>query len=288
MMFYDEDDVIGGKSSGVSVIGDKVITLNWAMVHRDSLGEPLLFCVFVDTTGIVTVVPAVDGDCPANCPPQTPRPRPMAEEDLVEHGFAGYRVWVREVWRLDKFELARQFDWGQDSVSAAGYWSFDKHYNDSIRTYAVEPVQNAFPYEFSVTAIMSEETEDTARDTVEVDYELMCLEGNKTGIVYPLGGVQDNLASIQAIPNPYRAGADWEYTDDPQRITFIGLPGKATIRIYTAAADHVRTLIHENPESDQEFWNLRNEDGDEVAPGVYIWAVESGTTTAQGRLLIIK
>jgi hypothetical protein len=280
MVFDDENDVIGGKSKGISVLGDKTVTLYWAMVLCDSLGEPLLYCV--DTLG--TVVPAGE-NCPESClETETPRPLPIDERDIP--GFGGYRVWSREVWRLDEFDMAREYIYGEDDTLAAGYWSFQPFYVDSIKAYTAS-VQNAFPYEFSVTAFMSGVAES-------VNYD--CLEANRTGILYPLEGVKSNLSNVQVIPNPYRASADWEYGGQ-RRVTFIGLPSTATIRIYTVAADLVRTLEHADPESDQEFWDLRTKNGDEVAPGVYIWAVEADvpgdssetvTLTAQGRLLVIK
>lgn len=268
MVFDDPEEVIGGKSAGISVVGDKQITLYWAMVLADSLGEPLLFCV--DSLG--TVIPAGE-DCPAD---QTPRPLPIDERDIPN--FGGYRIWAREVWRLDEFELAREYVFGEDDTLAAGYWSFEPFYVDSLKTY-VASVQNAFPYEFSVTAFT-----EGAPDSV--NYE--CLEANRTGILYPLGGVMGGLDGVQVIPNPYRSSADWEYGGQ-RRVAFVGLPSKATIRIYTVAADLVRVLDHENPDSDQESWDLRTDGGEEVAPGVYIWQVEADDgQTAQGRMMIIK
>lgn len=265
MVFDDEDDVIAGKSTGISVLGDKSITLHWAMVLCDSLGEPLLFSV--DSLGNVI----------APCDTCLNRPLPIDERDVPD--FGGYRVWSREAWRLDEFDLAREYVFGEDDSLAAGYWSFEPFYEDSLKIYTARSVQNAFPYEFSVTAFRA-----SAPESVNYD----CLEANRTGIVHPLGGVKDDLVHVQVIPNPYRASADWEYGGQ-RRVTFVGLPGKATILIYTVAADLVRTLTHENPESDQEFWDLKTSNGDEVAPGVYIWVVQTEDVgTTQGRLMVIK
>ena len=71
-------------------------------------------------------------------------------------------------------------------------------------------------------------------------------------------------------------------------MTFIGLPETATIAIYTVSADHVRTLRHQDAESDLEFWDLKNSDGEEVAPGVYMYHVESGGKSVEGKVMIIK
>ncbi len=85
-----------------------------------------------------------------------------------------------------------------------------------------------------------------------------------------------------------RSSADWEYGGQ-RRIAFIGLPSEATIRIYTVAGTLVRTLDHSDPQSDLESWDLRNEDGEEVAPGVYIWDVDAGELgDANGKVMIMK
>ncbi|MFH1502327.1 MAG: hypothetical protein ABIG03_04705 [Candidatus Eisenbacteria bacterium] len=199
------------------------------------------------------------------------------ERDIPD--FGGYRVWVREVWRLETFDLAREYVWGEDDTNAAGYWSLRPFYVDSVRVFVARSVQNAFPYEFSVTAFKASNP-----DSVNFD----CLEENRSGVIYPREGIPTSLSGIQVIPNPYRASADWEYGGN-RRVTFVQLPEACTIRIYTVAADLVRTLRHESLDSDQEFWDLKNSDGEEVAPGVYIWALEAdGIGSAEGKMLIVK
>ena len=70
------------------------------------------------------------------------------------------------------------------------------------------------------------------------------------------------------------------------------------------AADHVITLDADDQRDDQHDWDLRNGDGEEVAPGVYIWQVDAPALyemgygnvlevvqeggVAYGRLMIIK
>lgn len=205
------------------------------------------------------------------------------ERDIED--FGGYRVWIKEVWRVETFDLAREYVWGEDDTLAAGYWSLEPFYEDSVRVFAARSVQNAFPYQFSVTTFKASNP-----DSINFD----CIERNKSRIVYPHQSLPSSLEGIEVIPNPYRASADWEYGGQ-RRVTFVQLPETCTIRIYTVAADLVRTLHHESLDSDQEFWDLKNSDGEEVAPGVYIWAVAHETEggvenlgTAEGKMLIIK
>ena len=202
----------------------------------------------------------------------------MGEDEVNVDNFGGYRIWMKEVWQDADLKLVREYVWGESDTTAAGYWPFPPWYEMPIRTYRDFELQNAFPYEFSVTAF-----EAGVEDT-----NFVCLAENRTGVVYPRTGISTRLKDIQCIPNPYRMSADWEYGGQ-RRVTFVGLPGAATIRIYTTSASLVRTLRHEDPDSDLEFWNLKNSDGEDVAAGVYIWAVEADNIgSIDGKIMIIK
>ena len=254
-----------------SRIGDKFAVIGWGMENADQELPP----------------PAPGVDCPEG----------------VECDFGGYRLWMREVWKNpdpspESFSLVREYVLGEENENAAGYWHFPPFYaeepvclqwvtSDSchpdfeiagVRRDSAAMFNNSFPYEFSVTAF-------STNDPQAIDYE--GIDANRTGVVYPRAGVRSGLSAVRCIPNPYRAAADWEYGGQ-RRVTFIGLPETATIMIYTVSADHVRTLKHQDAESDLEFWDLKNKDGDEIAPGVYIYQVESGGETAEGKVMIIK
>lgn len=197
--------------------------------------------------------------------------------------FGGYRVWMREVWKNpdpspESFSLVREYVLDEDDPQAAGFWPFGPYYEQPTRADSADIFQNAFPYEFAVTAF-------SAADPQAVNYG--CIENTRTGVVYPRVGTRDDLSAVRCIPNPYRASADWEYGGQ-RRVSFIGLPAEATIRIYTVSADHVRTLTHSDSESDLEFWDLKNSDGEEVAPGVYVYQVESGSESMASKVMIIK
>ena len=203
-------------------------------------------------------------------------------DDVYGVEFGGYRVWVKEVWNSEEFYLEREYVWGEEDTEAAGYWDLEPFYEDSIRVYTDRHAHNAFPYMVSVTAF--EAGVSSVNDTCLVD------NSEFAGIVYPRAGQQDVLKKIQAIPNPYRASAAWEHGGE-RRITFVRLPETATIRIYTVSAKLVETLYHDDPngDNDQEDWDLKNSDDEDVAPGVYIWAVEApGLGSITGKIMVIK
>ena len=106
------------------------------------------------------------------------------------------------------------------------------------------------------------------------------------------------VEDVFVVPNPYVAGrqpAGWDLAGndaDPTgtRIAFAGLPeGSSTIRIYTLAGDLVQTLEHDSRTGGgTAFWNLITRSGQDVASGVYLYAVTSGKETSRGRLVIIR
>ncbi len=228
----------------------------------------------------------------------------QAEHEIDD--FGGYRLWMREVWQnpvvdtlqpWESFSLVREYVLNEDDSNAAGYWHFPAFHNEEpvcvewigtecdsfvtgVRRDSALMFQNAFPYEFVVTTFSASDP--------QANNKACFRPARTTGIVYPRVGTRSDLAAVRCIPNPYRAEADWEHGGQ-RRVVFIGLPETATIRIYTVAADIVRTLEHNDAESDIEPWDLKNDAGDEVAPGVYIFQVESeGLGSKDGKVMIIK
>jgi len=94
---------------------------------------------------------------------------------------------------------------------------------------------------------------------------------------------------VRTVPDPYVAGHEVEAGTGGHRLFFTGLPGACTIRIYTAAGDWVRTLVHDSPASDTEAWDLRNSDRQHVAYGLYVFHVQGRDGREQtGRFLVIR
>ncbi|NOZ74749.1 MAG: hypothetical protein GXO90_05145 [FCB group bacterium] len=110
--------------------------------------------------------------------------------------------------------------------------------------------------------------------------------------------VAKQMDRIAVVPNPYVASSGFE-TPPPQvftygrgdrRVDFIHLPQVCTIRIYTIAGEHVKTLEHAGDLYDgTESWDLLSKDQFDIAPGIYIYHVETPDGQERvGRLAIIK
>jgi len=97
------------------------------------------------------------------------------------------------------------------------------------------------------------------------------------------------------VPNPWRGGAAWDLTpssSDPTgtHIDFAGLPNKpCDVRIYTLAGDLVQTLRHAGGLGTGTVrWNMISRNGQDIASGVYLYAVSCDGESKVGRFTVIR
>ncbi|MCF7832525.1 MAG: hypothetical protein K9N05_02970 [Candidatus Marinimicrobia bacterium] len=89
-----------------------------------------------------------------------------------------------------------------------------------------------------------------------------------------IGLTEDDLARIKVVPNPYLVSAQWEQSQYTKKLLFTNLPSECTIKIYTLTGEFVKMVEHDNPYDDSEAWDLTTINRQEVAPGLYVFAVE--------------
>ncbi len=98
---------------------------------------------------------------------------------------------------------------------------------------------------------------------------------------------------VKVVPNPYIVFNGWEKTSEQRNIKFTHLPSTCTIRIFTTAGDVVKVINHKDTKTqplDQggtATWDLLNDYQQLIAPGVYIFHVESPVGEYTGKLMII-
>ena len=104
-----------------------------------------------------------------------------------------------------------------------------------------------------------------------------------------------DLGRIRVYPNPYVTANPQEPTNPfnegrgERRITFTHLPDRCTIRIYNVRGELVDTIERNSQINDgAENWDLRSDDGLNVAYGVYLYHVESPYGEMTGRFAVIK
>ena len=99
---------------------------------------------------------------------------------------------------------------------------------------------------------------------------------------------QENLDNVKVVPNPYIVNSDFDETQYKRKLRFTRLPSKCTITIYTVTGEEVRKLEHDDLEDGNTWWDLRSYNNQEVAPGLYIYIVETADSKKIDKFAIIR
>ena len=96
-----------------------------------------------------------------------------------------------------------------------------------------------------------------------------------------------SLDKVIFVPNPYHLSGG------ANSMAFRNLPHRATIRIYSSAGDLIKQIDHRNNTSIQR-WDGRNEVGEQIAPGIYVYHIEAlredqrGKNSVSGKFAVIR
>ena len=99
---------------------------------------------------------------------------------------------------------------------------------------------------------------------------------------------QEEIDQVKVVPNPYIVRSDFNESELVRQIEFIRLPQHCTITIFTVSGEKVISFEHHDEYNDREFWNLRTVNNQEVAPGLYIYAVEAEGKKHIGKFAIVR
>jgi hypothetical protein len=78
------------------------------------------------------------------------------------------------------------------------------------------------------------------------------------------------------VPDPYYATSQFDLSPASKELKFVGLPAKATVRIYSMSGVLVDMISHEDASGGGSTpWDLRNRSGQYVASGVYFFHVST-------------
>ena len=107
----------------------------------------------------------------------------------------------------------------------------------------------------------------------------------------------EDLDKIKVVPSPYIVTNTMEpslrniFLNQRRRIMFTHIPAKCTIKIFTISGYFVDEIKVDNePSNGIVHWDLLTKDNLEIAPGVYIYYVESKITgnVKFGKFSVIK
>jgi len=84
---------------------------------------------------------------------------------------------------------------------------------------------------------------------------------------------EDMLNDIKVVPNPYFVSSNFNEDVNGNRLMFTNLVSNCKITIYTISGEVVDIINHNGGGS--AYWDLKNQNGSNVAPGLYIFRAES-------------
>ncbi len=216
-------------------------------------------------------------------------------------GFAGYQIWRGQSRDPADFELLRTYSlldstWtfvgtertfvDPDSIIARGTE------RDEDRQVPLPGPFNGFAYYYSVTWFDAYVVPNSNPPQFTIYDRQSIAEGMMDKPVYPGRVAREQtplLADVKVVPNPYNPDAQYDRQAFPgePRVQFIHLPRQAKVEIYTSSGDIVRSLTHEE-DDDSLDWDLKNNDGKNVAPGIYIYYITAGGETNRGKFVVIR
>ncbi|MCB4790540.1 MAG: Ig-like domain-containing protein [Elusimicrobia bacterium] len=94
-----------------------------------------------------------------------------------------------------------------------------------------------------------------------------------------LGAPAMDLSFAYAFPVPFKA--------QDNSITFTNLSSNAVIKIYTVTGELVKTINHTSGDA-QDTWDVKNEQGEAVASGTYLYLIKNEQEMKKGKLVIIR
>ncbi len=90
-----------------------------------------------------------------------------------------------------------------------------------------------------------------------------------------------DVDKVYAYPVPFKA-------DISDSISFVNLPEEGKIGIYTVSGERVREIEIDEDDMGVLIWDVKSDDGQDLASGVYIYLVESGEESKTEKLIIIR
>ena len=207
---------------------------------------------------------------------------PLAHFDRIDGIKGNYRTLPEFAW----FNLGSESGLPLPRVIEADTLSYFKR-GDTVHVYIDDQLINGLNYRYYIAAY---DTGNGITGPLENTAASQPRTGSNTVTVVPHAPVARSLLDqVRVVPNPYVVASGWEVGSDKQ-LQFTYLPGEATIRIFNSAGEKVRTIQHNAASAlapSIAIWDLKNEDQQLVAAGLYFYYIESSLGRTQGKFLVI-
>ena len=100
---------------------------------------------------------------------------------------------------------------------------------------------------------------------------------------------ENDISNISVVPNPYIISSRFNESENGNRIRFTNLPQQCTINIYTVSGEFVKSIDHNDNFKGSVFWDLKNTSSENVAPGLYIYMLETDNGLSKvGKFAVVR
>ncbi|HPN36466.1 MAG TPA: T9SS type A sorting domain-containing protein [bacterium] len=199
----------------------------------------------------------------------------IPDHDTAVLDFAGYRVY-RSV--------------GRNDTTFVKIWECGGNTGIPVATeYVDRTVQRGFAYFYYVTAYDdgSQNWEAPGRSLESGKYWNMMLK-NKPAHPFMSSEQVANLNQVKVVPNPYHdQSVRFNWPGEENKLLFINVPLKCTIKVYTASGDLVKTLWHDSNQTECA-WNQVTDSNQLIYSGVYFYIVESDIGRQTGKFVVVR
>lgn len=170
-------------------------------------------------------------------------------------------------------------------------WSYDGEfniYNDRILVGQIDSLNNWVGTSFVIDFLNTDSTffpSAGSRYSISWDRNFWTSDTFrfKVGEIQPItnGNLKDDMQNIKVVPNPYVGTNAMEeavinpFLNQPRRIMFTNIPSSSIITIFTSSGVKIKTIINNNIDGGIVHWDLLNEEGLEIAAGMYLYHVKS-------------
>ncbi len=225
--------------------------------------------------------------------------------NLVVEDFAGYQVWRRieggssdwvNLWKISRQEERDKFYWWVQAFVGGELQVLPIFGDTDERMYLDFDVHNGFEYSYAITTY----DRGFRPNSGESDHYIISsvaksdLTEVAQTMVFNLPAGEELSRRLYAVPNPLRTGKsafdDPNYHNFPGKIVrFVGVTANTVLKVYTLAGDLVFTAENTDPSTANIIWDTRNQMGELVASGVYVYRAEGeGEDEEFGKLIIIR
>lgn len=265
----DDALLIEFDANGDGVIGAaEVMTKNeWVMTSRDSIFQTFRRARANLEAGFEIPQPPL--------PPRALRVTSGTDQILLEWDtFADAQQAGWEIYRgRHQYQGAVEDDFQYELIAELG---------PNSTSYEDEEVQRGISYYYYVQAFGEENNDPTGQTPTGVRLRSSRYYAQTYDPAVLKRAPGQALENARVVPNPYNLAAAKElrWPDQQDKLAFLEIPGKCTIKIYTERGDLVETVEHTDGSGDA-YWDLTTSSNQVVVSGLYIAVISDHETGDQ-------